>query len=70
MATARYDTADLVAKDKAHLVHPISNLKQVKEHGPLILERGEGVYLWDTDGARYVDGFAGLWNVNVGHGRR
>ena len=71
MATAQgYDTAELVAKDKAHLVHPISNLKQVREQGPLILERGEGVYLWDTDGARYIDGFAGLWNVNVGHGRR
>ena len=30
---------------------------------------GEGVYLWDTDGKQYIDGFAGLWNVNVGHGR-
>jgi adenosylmethionine-8-amino-7-oxononanoate aminotransferase len=71
MAVAQaFSTADLVAKDRAHLVHPVSNLKQVLEVGPLVLHRGEGVYLWDTDGNQYIDGFAGLWNVNVGHGRR
>jgi adenosylmethionine-8-amino-7-oxononanoate aminotransferase len=70
MAIAQtYNTAELVAKDKAHLLHPVSNLKAVREHGPLVLARGEGVHLWDTDGKRYIDGFAGLWNVNVGHGR-
>lgn len=70
MAIAQtWNTADLVAKDKAHLLHPVSNLKQVRENGPLVLARGEGVYLWDTDGNQYIDAFAGLWNVNVGHGR-
>jgi adenosylmethionine-8-amino-7-oxononanoate aminotransferase len=64
-----WNTADLVAKDKAYLLHPVSNLRAVKENGPLVLARGEGIYLWDTDGKRYIDGFAGLWNVNVGHGR-
>lgn len=65
-----WNTAELVAKDKAHLLHPVSNLRAVREHGPLVLARGEGVYLWDTDGKQYIDAFAGLWNVNVGHGRR
>lgn len=70
MAVAQIlNTADLVAKDRAHMVHPVSNIKQVLETGPLVLHRGEGVYLWDTDGKQYIDGFAGLWNVNVGHGR-
>jgi adenosylmethionine-8-amino-7-oxononanoate aminotransferase len=70
MAIAQtWNTADLVAKDKAHLLHPVSNLKLVRERGPLVLARGEGVYLWDTDGNRYIDAFAGLWNVNAGHGR-
>jgi len=64
-----WNTAELVAKDKANLLHPVSNLKQVRENGPLVLARGEGVYLWDTDGKQYIDGFSGLWNVNVGHGR-
>ncbi|MDQ2682533.1 MAG: aminotransferase class III-fold pyridoxal phosphate-dependent enzyme, partial [Chloroflexota bacterium] len=70
MAVAQaFNTAELAAKDRAHMVHPVSNIKQVLESGPLVLHRGEGVYLWDTDGKQYIDGFAGLWNVNVGHGR-
>ena len=70
MAVAQvHNTAELVAKDKAHMLHPVTNLKAVRETGPLVLHRGEGVYLWDTDGNKYIDGFAGLWNVNVGHGR-
>ena len=69
-ATQTWNTTELVEKDKAHLLHPVSNLKEMREHGPLILARGEGIYLWDTDGKRYIDAFAGLWNVNVGHGRK
>jgi adenosylmethionine-8-amino-7-oxononanoate aminotransferase len=70
MAVAQvHDTAELVAKDRAHMVHPVTNIKQVLETGPLVFAKGEGVYLWDTDGNKYIDGFAGLWNVNVGHGR-
>ena len=68
-ATHTWNTTDLVAADKAHHLHPVSNLKHLSEKGPLIMARGEGIYLWDTDGNRYIDGFAGLWNVNVGHGR-
>jgi adenosylmethionine-8-amino-7-oxononanoate aminotransferase len=70
MAIAQtWNTAELKAKDKAHLLHPLSNLKQLRETGPLVFTRGEGVYLWDSDGKRYMDTFSGLWNVNVGHGR-
>jgi 4-aminobutyrate--pyruvate transaminase len=68
--TQTWNTTDLVSKDIAHHLHPVSNLKVLKDKGPLVLARGEGVYLWDTDGNMYIDGFAGLWNVNVGHGRR
>jgi adenosylmethionine-8-amino-7-oxononanoate aminotransferase len=67
--TQTWNTAELVAKDKAHLLHPVSNLRHLRDDGPLVLARGEGVYLWDTDGKRYIDAFSGLWNVNVGHGR-
>lgn len=68
--TQTWNTADLVQKDKAYLLHPVSNLHQLQETGPLVIARGDGIYLWDTEGNRYIDGFAGLWNVNVGHGRR
>ena len=69
-ATQTWNTTELVEKDKAHLLHPVSNLKDMRANGPLVLAQGEGVYLWDTDGKRYIDAFAGLWNVNVGHGRK
>jgi 4-aminobutyrate--pyruvate transaminase len=64
-----WNTAQLVADDKAHLMHPVSNLRAVRDHGPLVMVHGEGVHLWDSDGKRYIDAFSGLWNVNVGHGR-
>jgi putrescine aminotransferase len=35
----------------------------------LVMERGEGAYLWDTEGRRYLDATASLWYCNVGHGR-
>ena len=69
-ATQTWNTTELVEKDKAHLLHPVSNLKDMRANGPLILAQGEGVYLWDTEGKQYIDAFAGLWNVNVGHGRK
>ena len=41
----------------------------VAERGELVLERGEGVWIWDDHGRRYLDATAGLWFCNVGHGR-
>ena len=41
----------------------------VSEAGELIIERGEGAYVFDDRGARYLDAAAGLWYCNVGHGR-
>jgi 4-aminobutyrate--pyruvate transaminase len=71
MAVAQtWNTTELVAQDKAHLLHPLSNLRALRDHGPLVMVRGEDVFLWDSDGKRYIDAFAGLWNVNVGHARR
>ncbi len=69
-ATQTWNTTKLVEQAKAHLLHPVSNLKEMRANGPLIMSQGEGVYLWDTDGKQYIDAFAGLWNVNVGHGRK
>jgi adenosylmethionine-8-amino-7-oxononanoate aminotransferase len=67
--TQTWNTADLVQKDKSYLMHAVSNLHQLQETGPLVIARGDGIYLWDTEGKQYIDGFAGLWNINVGHGR-
>jgi 4-aminobutyrate--pyruvate transaminase len=69
-ATQSWNTEALIAQDIAHILHPVTNLHRHAKTGPLVLAKGEGVYLWDTTGKRYIDGFAGLWNVNVGHGRK
>ena len=65
-----YDTERLKALDIAHHLHPRTNLKRHAESGPLIMAKGDGVHIWDTDGNRYIDAAAGLWNINVGHGRK
>lgn len=60
---------DHVRGDLAHLIHPLTDHAQLPEAGPLVLERGEGSELIARDGQRLLDGMAGLWTVNLGHGR-
>jgi putrescine aminotransferase len=60
----------LTGLDRAHFFHPATPLKQYAKDGPRIFTRGEGIYLYDAKGARYVDGLSSLWNVNCGHGRQ
>lgn len=59
--------AALLEQDQKQL-HPLYHPKSHQD--PLIIERGEGVYLHTTDGQKILDGMAGLWNVNVGYGRK
>jgi putrescine---pyruvate transaminase len=49
--------------------HPYADMGSVRD-GELVIERAEDVWLWDTDGKRYLDATAGQWYANVGHGRR
>ena len=48
--------------------HPYADMGLVRK-SELVIERGEDVWVWDTDGNRYLDATAGLWYANVGHGR-
>ena len=50
------------------LWHPFADMASVRGN-ELVISRGEGVWLWDEDGNRYLDGSASLWYSNVGHGR-
>lgn len=52
------------------LWHPFSDMGAVTQNGEFVVARGEGVYVWDTEGRRYLDATAGLWFANVGHGRQ
>ncbi len=50
--------------------HPFADMAAVRSGGELVLNRGEGCYVWDSDGKRYLDATASLWYCNVGWGRR
>jgi adenosylmethionine-8-amino-7-oxononanoate aminotransferase len=49
--------------------HPVADMSAVAASGELILERGEGVHVWDESGRRYLDATGALWYCNVGYGR-
>jgi putrescine aminotransferase len=55
--------------DLAHLIHPLTDHSQLPGSGPLVIVRGEGCELIAESGQRLIDGMAGLWAVNLGHGR-
>jgi adenosylmethionine-8-amino-7-oxononanoate aminotransferase len=67
LQTQAVDVAELLRADSAHLIHP---LYHPTDHArPLVLVRGEGTDVIDSEGKRYFDALSGLWNVHVGHGR-
>ena len=49
-------------------MHPYINLAKFRETGPLIIERGKGVYVYDSDGKPYIEAMAGLWCTSLGYG--
>ncbi len=54
--------------DLQHLFHPSTDLAGHAAAGPIIWDRGEGVYVHDTRGRRYLEGMAGLWCTAIGYG--
>jgi putrescine aminotransferase len=57
-----------LATDQAHLLHPLHHPSA--HAGTRLWVKGEGAWITDSTGRRYLDGLSGLWNVNIGHGRR
>lgn len=64
---SRMSTTPL-ATDQAHLMHPLHHPSAYA--GTRVWVKGEGAWITDITGRKYLDGLAGLWNVNIGHGRR
>ncbi|KAB1085829.1 aspartate aminotransferase family protein [Neorhizobium galegae] len=62
--------SNLAAIDAAHHLHPFSDMKQLNAKGARVIQRAEGVHIYDSTGRKYLDAFAGLWCVNVGYGRK
>jgi len=53
-------------RDLTYHLHPSTNLRQIQSEGPLVIARGEGVYVFDEHGNRYLEGMAGLWCASLG----
>ena len=61
---------DLWEMDRTHVLHPWTNFGPFERDGSLVIERGQGAWLWDAEGKRYFDAVGGLWCTNIGLGRR
>jgi 4-aminobutyrate---pyruvate transaminase len=58
----------VAARDIAYYFHPATNARRHEAIGPTIIERGQGVHVFDDQGKEYIEGLAGLWSVAVGFG--
>lgn len=54
------------ARDVAYHLHSYSNPQALAETGPLVIERGEGIYVYDNSGRKYIEGVASLWYASLG----
>ncbi len=64
-----FDTQELQALDARHHLHPFTDHHDLHQHGTRIITGANNIYLYDSDGKKYLDGMAGLWCVNIGYGR-
>ncbi|TWG90646.1 4-aminobutyrate--pyruvate transaminase [Mesorhizobium sp. J18] len=59
---------NLQTRDIEAVLHPYTPLHKLKTSGPLVIERGEGVFVYDTHGKAYIEGMSGLWCAGLGFG--
>ncbi len=60
----------LEARDTAFQLHSYADARRQEETGALVIDKGEGIYVEDINGKRYIEGMAGLWSVAVGFGEK
>jgi len=65
-----YSKKQLADWDKRYVWHPFTQMEEYMESEPLVVERGDGFYLVDSDGKRYIDGVSSLWVLVHGHGKK
>jgi 4-aminobutyrate---pyruvate transaminase len=58
----------LAARDIAYYFHPATNARRHEAIGPTVIQRGQGIHVYDDQGKEYIEGLAGLWSVAVGFG--
>ncbi len=65
-----FNVDEIRQQDRAHGWHPLMQHSLLQERDLMVVQEGDGTTLVDAEGNRYLDGYAGLWNVNVGYGRQ
>jgi|SRR5271157_4772894 len=60
----------LSARDRAALIHPMTDLQRHEAEGPLAIMRGDGVRVYDEDGNAYIEGVSGLWSISLGFAQK
>lgn len=56
------------ARDRAYHLHSYTNARALERDGSLVIDRGEGIYVYDVSGKKYIEAMSGLWSVGVGFG--
>ena len=64
------DTKAIQALDSAHFLHPFTDHGDLATRGARVITHADGIYVWDSEGAKMLDAMSGLWCVNVGYGRK
>ncbi len=54
------------ARDIAHVLHCATDAVKHAEIGPTVIERGDGVFIYDSEGKRYLEGMSGMWSAGLG----
>ncbi len=60
------DTASIKDADKKYALHPFTDISAHKDSGPFIIDRGEGIHVWDNNGNQLIEGMSGLWCASLG----
>ncbi|MBC7103628.1 MAG: aminotransferase class III-fold pyridoxal phosphate-dependent enzyme [Parvibaculum sp.] len=59
--------SNAAVRDIETVIHPYTNLDTFRTTGPMIIERGEGIYVFDNGGNKYIEGLSGLWCTSLGY---
>ena len=65
----RLTGSEIWRKDRAHVIHPYTDFATFQDEGSHVISSSAGCYVTDIEGNEYLDGIAGLWCTNIGHGR-
>lgn len=57
---------NLHVADIAHMVHQQTDIAAHQNEGAVLIARGEGVHVWDSEGRQYIEAMAGLWCASLG----